>query len=243
MQRIEELGQRAKGEKYVCYTVEDARKYDDDIAGLVPGYPSMLEAIVDQIAQFPAQPAVLDLGSGTGNLARLILNRSPRRVRLVDSSPAMCMRAQAKLLRLASQVEIQCLDLHEADLREGIVVSTLTLHECLPERRQLLLRRLAHRLVPGGALIVGDYYQPSEWNRRAYAELIRKHAARCGIAPHEIELEIREHLADPTLPRIGDDFAILAPTPLVPPRILFESSGIVLWMAQRECPGHVGLSP
>lgn len=93
---------------------------------------------------------VLDAGCGSGRVTELIVDRLPRgRVIGVDSSPAMIAAARE---RLGERAELIVADLTELELAEPVdaVFSNAAFHWM--REQDLLFRRLAAALRPGGRL-------------------------------------------------------------------------------------------
>ncbi len=137
-----------------------AASYDRD-AGLNTGFPfegysDVLSTIVNKSCAKPGD-AVLDLGTGTGNLANLFAQRGCQ-IWGVDFSPAMLALAQKKLpaARLA-QMDLRD-DLQVAfPRRYDLIVSAYTFHHFpLDEKVALVSRYLENHLQPGGKFLIGD---------------------------------------------------------------------------------------
>jgi putative AdoMet-dependent methyltransferase len=133
--------------------------YDRDVldeSDLHEGYDDVLETVVRSADSRPGM-RVLDLGIGTGNLARRFLALGCA-VWGVDFSPAMLEKARAKLPEVM---------LVQADLRGewpsalagpyDRIVSSYVLHEFSLEHKVALLRHLANGcLAPGVRIVIGD---------------------------------------------------------------------------------------
>ncbi|MEQ9366346.1 MAG: metalloregulator ArsR/SmtB family transcription factor [Leptospirales bacterium] len=106
----------------------------------------------------PADAGVtLDLGCGTGQLARMLANRSPRLI-CVDQSPNMLERARQALDQAdAKTVEFRIGALEHLPLRDGeadTVVASMILHH-MPEP-VVALREMHRVLRPGGTLLLAE---------------------------------------------------------------------------------------
>jgi putative AdoMet-dependent methyltransferase len=98
--------------------------------------------------------AVLDLGTGTGNLA---LRLPPCRLVCVDLSAEMTRVARAKLPHDVTFVQADVLEYFDA--RRGpfdVVVSTYALHHLTDDEKGLLFDRVRNALAPGGRAVFGD---------------------------------------------------------------------------------------
>ncbi|MCP4677633.1 MAG: class I SAM-dependent methyltransferase [Deltaproteobacteria bacterium] len=225
----------APGEKYLDFTSADARDYDRQVYALLPGYRRMLRTIVDFLKFNDIHGEITDLGAGTGNLARLILDEiSDVSVRLVDFSTAMCERAKEKLEGYENRSEFHCEDIEEISFpsNQSVVVSTFTLHELHPGQRCDTLVNGTASLRRGGYFFVGDYYYPkTAEERRLFSESTRHHAiATGGVCHAEIDDELSAHINNSTLPEspwVGCERDMPPNTTL-----LFADAGVKLWFSQ-----------
>lgn len=128
----------------------------DDTSFPFDGYSQVLALIVER-AEVGSGATVLDLGTGTGNLAELFARRGCR-IWGLDFSAEMLVRAAAKLPEAT---------LGQADLRAewpkvfrrryDAIVSAYTFHHfTLAEKAALSLRLSREFLTPGGRLVIGD---------------------------------------------------------------------------------------
>jgi cyclopropane fatty-acyl-phospholipid synthase-like methyltransferase len=147
---------------------EWAQTYDQDLQGALPdhfpfaGYAQALESIW-QKAGAAAGDSVLDLGVGTGNLARLFLG-SGCRVQGADFSSAMLAKTAAKFPELAlAQVDLTA-DEWPAPLEQRFdhIVSNYVFHEFpLPVKLRILERLAAKHLAAGSSIVIGDISFPT----------------------------------------------------------------------------------
>ena len=136
----------------------DPATYLDNMLADVPAYPELQErtaAATDGIEG----DRILELGIGTGETARRVLERRPHaQLTAIDSSPEMLERARAAFpkadLRLARL---------EDELPQGpfdLVVSALAVHHLDADGKQDLFRRVAAVLQPGGTFVLADVVVP-----------------------------------------------------------------------------------
>jgi putative AdoMet-dependent methyltransferase len=150
-----------------------AGSYDEDVVTNdrfpFAGYQQVLRTIQRE-ADARAGMTVLDVGVGTGNLARLFLMDGCR-VWGVDYSPAMLEKARAKL----PEVMLVLHDLRAAwpkdlDRRFDRIVSAYTLHHFELDRKVSLLSELSRdRLETGGRIVIADISFPSLTDMQAFA--------------------------------------------------------------------------
>lgn len=105
-----------------------------------------------------AATRILDLGAGTGETARRVLEIHPgARVVLVDASAEML--AAAGLTLPEDRIERIVVQQLEDPLPDGpfdLVVSALAIHHLVSADKQLLFHRIAAALAPGGSFILAD---------------------------------------------------------------------------------------
>lgn len=122
-------------------------------------YPHVLAEVARAVEGGPA-PRLLDLGCGTGALAELVLGEIPRaRLSCVDLSPRM---AEAARECLGGRAEVLLCDAERLPFRDGSFDAAWCNdsfhHYPDPERAAFQAWRV---LAPGGALVVGDAWQPA----------------------------------------------------------------------------------
>ena len=122
-------------------------------------YPHVLAEVARATAGRPA-PRLLDLGCGTGALAELALEGLPgAHLTCVDLSPRMAEAARA---RLGGRADVLLCDAERLPFRDGSFDAAwckrLLHHYPDPERAAFQAWRV---LAPGGALVVGDAWQPA----------------------------------------------------------------------------------
>lgn len=125
----------------------------------VPGYDRLQDETL--AATGVGAKSVLELGTGTGETARRVLNRHPDAQLIgIDASPGMVKVARASLP--ADRVKLLVGRL-EDPLPEGsfdLVVSALAVHHLEGTGKADLLRRIASRLDPAGRFVLADVVEP-----------------------------------------------------------------------------------
>jgi ubiquinone/menaquinone biosynthesis C-methylase UbiE len=135
-------------------------KYDVRIRSLIPLYDELI-AEVAQALGHAARPVrtIVDLGIGTGALARACLHSVPRaRVWGIDADADMMAIARARLGRLARRVTMSTGSFLEVAVPPcDAIVASYALHHIRSSReKQAFYRRCYRALRPGGVLINGD---------------------------------------------------------------------------------------
>jgi ubiquinone/menaquinone biosynthesis C-methylase UbiE len=135
-------------------------KYDARIRSLIPLYDQLI-AEAARALDHAARPVktIVDLGIGTGALARACLERAPgARIWGIDADPAMMTTARTRLGRLARRVTMTTGSFLDEPLPScDAMVASYSLHHIRTTRAKLAFYRRCYRaLRPGGVLINGD---------------------------------------------------------------------------------------
>ncbi len=145
----------------------DAAGYDRDVVDesnpIRAGYDELLTWVA---AQVPPGSLVVDLGSGTGNLARRI--RRPTRLVCVDISEEMHVIARAKLADLpCEQIRADLLDCIDLLPNADAIASTYAIHHLTDDEKPALFRGIYDHLRPGGVAALGDLMFASRADEQA----------------------------------------------------------------------------
>jgi putative AdoMet-dependent methyltransferase len=134
----------------------DVRQSDADESFPFAGYTRVLDAVVSLAEARPGM-SLLDLGSGTGNLAARFAALGCAVVG-ADFSAEMLARARVHV-PTAQFVQVDLLGGWPLELNRRFdrVASTYVFHEFdLPAKIQLLRRLVDGHLAPGGRIVIGD---------------------------------------------------------------------------------------
>ena len=139
---------------------EDAATYDRDVLRsedpIREGYTEVLDWVA-QNAGINQDSAVIELGSGTGNLtARLPPCQS---LVCVDVSTEMGKIARQKLCGAShiSYVQADILEYFDTDPPPfDVAISTYVVHHLTQQEKEFLFDQLVRRLLPGGRALFGD---------------------------------------------------------------------------------------
>jgi len=138
----------------------EAPIFDELIVKLVPDYRGMIEALVDALPFEPHERIrVLDLGCGTGTVARVVAERfSEARLTCIDVAVSMIAAAREKLAGfLQTAFVVGDFAAIEIDGRYDAVLSSLALHHLDTERdKRRLYEQLHATLNPGGVFVNAD---------------------------------------------------------------------------------------
>lgn len=162
----------------------DAENYDLDRRQLIPPFDSLYGAAVEGVALAVPRPrAILDLGAGTGILARRLLAAFPGvRMTLVDGSSAMLEQARTALGGRVSYLHQDLTD----ELPPGpwdAIVSALAIHHLAHRLQQALFARIHAALVPSGIFVNAEQLAgPTPWLDGVYAAWHERTASQLGVS-------------------------------------------------------------
>jgi len=135
-------------------------KYDTRIRSLIPLYDELITEAARALGH-AARPVrtIVDLGIGTGALARACLDSAPgARIWGIDADADMMAIARSRLGRLSRRVTMTTGSFLDAALPScDAIVASYALHHIRTTREKLAFYRRCYRaLRPGGILINGD---------------------------------------------------------------------------------------
>lgn len=139
----------------------EVREYDQTIRRFIPGYGQMLATLADRVLS-GAPKRVLDLGSGTGAVAAVLLARSDTvEVELLDADPEMLARARERLAGYGTRARFRVGSFSDPLPEVEAVTASLALHH-IPTlvEKEALYRRVQAALPPGGVFVNGDTTLP-----------------------------------------------------------------------------------
>jgi ubiquinone/menaquinone biosynthesis C-methylase UbiE len=150
----------------------DQTVYQAEPADGFESYQAVLERVAELAGAGPGVK-VLDVGTGTGNLAQVLLARGAE-VAAVEPSAAMRAEAGRKLGNEVPVLEGQFLHLPVADGAFDAVVSSYAFHHLTDAAKVAGAREMLRALRPGGMLVLGDIAWADAGAREA---MIRRFAA------------------------------------------------------------------
>ncbi len=149
-----------------------AEEYNEVIDRCFPRYREMLQTVVDYVPPLSARPRIVELGCGTGNLSRLILDRFPTAsLTLVDisgDSLQVCRRLFGKgSSGQTDMVDAQALCTLQSDMRDlqfdnehfDLIISAIAIHHLPSKDKSTLIRNCLRWLRPGGTLAFADQFR------------------------------------------------------------------------------------
>jgi tRNA (cmo5U34)-methyltransferase len=140
--------------------------YPERVRGKVPQYDE-LEDTVAKATEALAATRILDLGAGTGEAARRVLEKHPgARAVLVDASAEMLEAARETLGEdRVEQIIVQRLEDPLPDGPFELVISALAVHHLESADKRLLFRRISEVLAGGGRFVLADVFVPDDPER------------------------------------------------------------------------------
>jgi tRNA (cmo5U34)-methyltransferase len=164
-----------------------ATDYEAQRRRLVPPYDAFYETAIAALA-LAGRPLrrILDLGAGTGLLARAVAEAHPgASLTLLDGSPAMLAEARAALGDVAHYVTGDLAD----ELPPGpwdAVVSALAIHHLDDAGKRGLFARVHAALAPGGVFVDAEQVSgPTAFFDDVYARWHERRAAELGTTADE----------------------------------------------------------
>ena len=136
---------------------EEAAQYDGTIKNLIPRYHQMVEALVNALTfNRSDEIEVIDLGCGTGTIARTVKNAYPKaKITCLDMSANMLKIAGGKLIDATDTKYINS-NFYEFDFdkKYDAVVSSLALHHLVTYDDKLnFYKKIYSALNPNGVFI------------------------------------------------------------------------------------------
>lgn len=150
-------------------TQEDVTEWTTSLQVRYPERAGVMSHIAAQLQALPfANPQVVELGSGPGLLAELLLQELPQMTYLgFDSSELLLAFARTKLAFFGQRARLISADLNTDSWLNQLsgeihaIISLQALHDFGEERHINRIYGLARRLlVPGGLLLTADFVVP-----------------------------------------------------------------------------------
>ena len=133
----------------------------------VPGYDQLQEAAVAATRDVAAR-SILELGTGTGETARRLLDAHPDATVVgADANAAMLVAARERLDPDRVRLELRRLEDPLPDGPFDLVVSALAVHHLQGPEKADLFRRVRAVLHPGGRFVLADVVVPEDEGERS----------------------------------------------------------------------------
>lgn len=133
----------------------------------VPRRREMTAALVASVPFETSAPLkIIELGSGDGQLAEVLLRRFPQAtLTALDASESMRTSAAVRLQSFDARARVAAFDLASLDWWDrmdgaDLVISSMCLHHLNDAKKQYLYKAAGDRMSSTGALLVADIIQP-----------------------------------------------------------------------------------
>ncbi len=167
----------------------NASEYDLSRRRLIPCFDLFYTCAADLVAAtVKLSPALLDLGAGTGILSEFVaLKTKPASLSLLDESPEMLSKAQARLEQYQPKVYIQKFTDPLPAGPFDAVISAVAIHHLSDKDKQVLFARIYQALAPGGIFVNAEQILgPSAWHEKLYDDMHLNGARALGSSEDEI---------------------------------------------------------
>ena len=176
-----------------------AEVFDDMVVRSVPHYLEVQQTTVDLCSKlYQAGTYIYDLGCSTGSTLYMLeraLTSADVRLIGVDSSPAMLERCRRRLGPALESGRVELVQARAETLgyrSASVIVLHYTLQFIPIKERLLLLERLWHALVPGGALLLSEKLAfKSSKIEGLMTDLYYRFKVCNGYSEHEVEQKRR----------------------------------------------------
>ncbi|HII08156.1 MAG TPA: class I SAM-dependent methyltransferase [Methanosphaera sp.] len=169
---------------------EEAQSFDAQVQKNIPCYNEMLTALINAIPDDKENPKILDLGCGTGNITKRVMERFPQaRVTCLDLSENMIEIAKQKLSEYESiEYVIGDFTQMQSDEKYDAIISSLALHH-IPndEEKEQMYKSIYDSLECGGVFYNADVIKAnSAYNDRLYKQIATEDMKKNGVTEEEI---------------------------------------------------------
>jgi len=148
--------------------------YDEHMASILEDYDNFYRNIASPFEETGKPIEVLDLGAGTGLELEFILANAPNaRITAVDLSEEMLRKLISKYDNFSSQITVTAesyLSLELMPHSYDYIVSVMSFHHLLPEKKVALYKKMRSALVLSGTYVEGDYIVSLEEEKRLFNE-------------------------------------------------------------------------
>jgi tRNA (cmo5U34)-methyltransferase len=213
---------------------EHAASYEAARRRLVPSFDELYGTAIAAL-ELAAGPLhrVLDLGAGTGLLARAVARAHPEaELVLFDGSPAMLEQARSALGTRASYVTGDLAEAPPAGPWDA-VVSAMAIHHLYDAGKRELFARVHDELSPGGVFVNAEQVgAPTALFERAYSDWHERRARELGASASEWG-EALERMSADHLATVEDQLTCLRAAGFADADCLFKDHCLAVLVARR----------
>ena len=164
----------ARPEEMGAFFDKRSGKYDAHIKKSVAAFKEVYTLVGGTVAGTDRPLEILDIGCGTGLELEEVFRRAPNaRITGIDLSPNMLKLMRNRYREQDGQIDIVTASYLDYPLGRAVydyVISVMTLHHLLPDKKRDLYQRLRESLKDGGTYIEADYIVSPEKE----ADLLRR---------------------------------------------------------------------
>ncbi len=139
-----------------------SKEYDESIRRCVPRYDEMLGKILEYLPTDRTFNHVLELGCGSGNLSKVLLEKYPAaNLTLVDSSPEQIQLTQKRLPE-SDRLTFVNEDFRELQFPEeslDLVISSISIHHLQDDEKRALFAKIEQWLKPNSFFCFSDQFK------------------------------------------------------------------------------------
>ena len=173
-----------------------ARDFEKVKRKVIPGYRDIEKCILPYLPFTQSRKiAVLELGTGTGALARDLLQYYPRaNYTGIDFSSTMLELASHRLKKCDRRVTLHKADLNRIKIagRYDLIISLFTIHHIINKKG--LFKHLYTLLKPGGCFLYGDaLVSKNKRLEKCFIENWKDFMAQSGLSKRKRERVIEDH--------------------------------------------------
>ncbi len=135
------------------------KTYDKEISLVMPSYLEMQKTLTNKLRFKTKKLTILDLGIGTGQFTKIILDKFPQsNVVAIDISKKMMQTAKQRLKKYLKQITFVCQNFYKYKPKEkfDLVVATLSIHHLNKKQKQKFFYFVKEFLKPKGLFVIGD---------------------------------------------------------------------------------------
>ena len=183
--------------------------YDEHMASVLEEYNSLYENIASPFEKTAEPVEVLDLGAGTGIELEFIFTRAPKaRITAVDLSEEMLKKLVNKYDKYSPQIKTiisSYLSLELMPNSYDYIVSVMSFHHLMPEKKIALYKKLRETLNPTGVFVEGDYIVSPEEEKKLLKEFgqLKKNDSLVDDGKYHIDIPFSEETQIRTLKEAG----------------------------------------
>ena len=175
-----------------------AEGYDEYVASVFEEYDNFYTNIASPLEKTDEPVRVLDLGAGTGIELEFIFAKAPNaQITAVDLSQEMLKKLVNKYEKYGSQIKTIAGSYLSIELMPhsfDYIVTVMSFHHIMPERKIVLYEKLRKALIPAGKFVEGDYIVSLEEEKRVLEEFkqLKKDDSRVEDGKYHIDIPFSE---------------------------------------------------